>query len=142
MIAPEAAHASQAPPSRFGAFQPAPASPLVQAIFFGRDVKLHHHLYGQRWRDARAQYLSEHPLCECPHCQAGKKKVRPSSVVDHIIPHNGSVELFWDRSNWQALSQWCHDSYKRRLERTGRVLGAHDNGIPVDPNHHWHTQGG
>ena len=32
-----------------------------------------------------------------------------SPTVDHIIPHRGDPELFWDRSNWQALCKNCHD---------------------------------
>jgi 5-methylcytosine-specific restriction protein A len=35
-------------------------------------------------------------------------------VVDHRVPHRGDDHLFWDRSNWQAMSKPCHD------EKTGR----------------------
>jgi 5-methylcytosine-specific restriction protein A len=30
-------------------------------------------------------------------------------VVDHIVPHRGREQLFWDESNWQALCKPCHD---------------------------------
>lgn len=30
-------------------------------------------------------------------------------LVDHIIPHKGDMELFWDRNNWQAMAKECHD---------------------------------
>jgi 5-methylcytosine-specific restriction protein A len=30
-------------------------------------------------------------------------------VVDHIVPHRGREQLFWDESNWQALCKACHD---------------------------------
>jgi 5-methylcytosine-specific restriction protein A len=30
-------------------------------------------------------------------------------VVDHIIPHRGNRELFWDTENWQALCTPCHN---------------------------------
>jgi 5-methylcytosine-specific restriction protein A len=45
--------------------------------------------------------------------------------------------LFWDQSNWQAMAKECHDSYKQRLEKSGRVLGADESGVPIDPRHHW-----
>lgn len=34
---------------------------------------------------------------------------RPTSVVDHIIPHRGDQDLFWSEWNWQALCKHCHD---------------------------------
>jgi 5-methylcytosine-specific restriction protein A len=30
-------------------------------------------------------------------------------VVDHIIPHRGNKELFWNRENWQPLCRPHHD---------------------------------
>jgi len=32
-----------------------------------------------------------------------------ATVVDHIKPHRGDRELFWDQSNWQALCKAHHD---------------------------------
>jgi 5-methylcytosine-specific restriction protein A len=94
-------------------------------------------LYNYRWQQARKVFLVEHPLCECPECDAGRKRVRRAVVVDHKRPHRGDAVLFWDVSNWQALAKACHDSYKQRLEKSGRVLGADESGVPVDPWHHW-----
>lgn len=42
-------------------------------------------------------------------------------IVDHIIPHKGDMELFWDESNWQGLCVSCHSSDKQRLEKSGRT---------------------
>jgi 5-methylcytosine-specific restriction enzyme A len=28
--------------------------------------------------------------------------------VDHITPHKGDRQMFWDRSNWQSLCHRCH----------------------------------
>lgn len=67
------------------------------------------HGYDRAWMKARAAYLRAHPLCECPNCQAGAKRVTKADVVDHIIPHRGDKRLFWDESNWQAMSKQCHD---------------------------------
>lgn len=32
-----------------------------------------------------------------------------ASIVDHIIPHKGDKQLFWDRDNWQPLCKKHHD---------------------------------
>jgi 5-methylcytosine-specific restriction protein A len=45
----------------------------------------------------------------------------PASVVDHIVPHRGDMALFWDRSNWQAMSKLCHD------RKTARENGGFGN---------------
>lgn len=61
--------------------------------------------YDNRWRRTRLRYLTEHPLCvECQ--KVGK--LTPANTVDHIKPHKGDKELFWDESNWQSLCQRCH----------------------------------
>lgn len=67
--------------------------------------------YNSRWNKARKVYLADHPLCaECLRCG----KYTAATVVDHIIPHRGNNELFWDESNWQSLCKRCHD------KKTGR----------------------
>lgn len=61
--------------------------------------------YDHKWRKARKGYLLLNPYCvEC------KKNgdYEPSTVVDHIEPHKGDQELFWNRKNWQALCASCH----------------------------------
>ncbi len=62
--------------------------------------------YDSRWRKARLNFLKAHPLCV--RCQNDGKLVK-ATVVDHIIPHRGNKELFWDTDNWQALCKGCHD---------------------------------
>ena len=62
--------------------------------------------YNSRWRKESKQFLRLHPLCaECFR----NGKATPATVVNHIIPHRGAQELFWDRSNWQPLCKRCHD---------------------------------
>lgn len=62
--------------------------------------------YDARWRKARTAYLKRHPLCaEC--LKSGT--LTPATVVDHIVPHRGNRELFWDEQNWQPLCKECHD---------------------------------
>ena len=68
--------------------------------------------YSHRWQIARRQFLVSHPLCvECER----SGRLTPATVVDHIQPHRGNQELFWDEKNWQPLCKKCHDR-KTRLE--------------------------
>lgn len=74
--------------------------------------------YGSRWRRAREIFLAAHPLCEACLCEG---RTVAATVVDHIRPHRGSPELFWDEDNWQALCKSCHD---RKTVRDGRWGGG------------------
>jgi 5-methylcytosine-specific restriction endonuclease McrA len=38
-------------------------------------------------------------------------------VCDHIKPHRGKEELFWDEGNLQTLCKPCHDSLKQAEEQ-------------------------
>ena len=42
-----------------------------------------------------------------------------SAVVDHIKPHRGDPDLFWDPENLQASSKAYHDKVKQSLEKRG-----------------------
>ena len=65
-------------------------------------------------------------------------KVKAAEVVDHITPHRGDQQLFWDVDNWQSLCKQCHDSHKQSIEKGGDGRqGCAVNGAPLDPNHHW-----
>jgi len=63
--------------------------------------------YTSQWRKARIGYLAKHPLCVT--CQ-DSGIVRAATVVDHVTPHKGNFNLFWDSDNWQALCKQCHDT--------------------------------
>jgi len=88
----------------------------------------------RRWIRERKLFLQDHPLCRM--CM-DHGKVTPATVVDHVIPHRGDDDRFWEKSNWQALCKHCHDSHKQRLETSGRSVGARLDGSPTDPRHHW-----
>lgn len=62
--------------------------------------------YGRKWQNYRKTYLAEHPLCV--HCKK-KGRVMPATVVDHIKPHHGDYDLFWEPGNHQAICKRCHD---------------------------------
>jgi 5-methylcytosine-specific restriction protein A len=64
-------------------------------------------------------------LCQCPDCQEGKIRLTPATVVDHRIPHKGDKQLFWDSTNWQAMSKPCHDRKTAREDGGfGRTPGG------------------
>ena len=72
-------------------------------------------IYTYQWRKASKTFLKDNPLCV--HCER-EGRLTPSMEVDHIIPHNGNMNLFWDKRNWQALCKKCH-STKTALEDGG-----------------------
>lgn len=77
--------------------------------------------YDGRWQKARRAWLARHPLCAC--CEANGY-VQPAEVVDHVVPHKGDRDLFWDSDNWQPLCAWCHNAVKQPIEAAfiaGRV---------------------
>ena len=67
--------------------------------------------YGKRWQQVRKRYLEVHPLCA--ECMKQGLYVKASDV-DHIIPHRGDSDLFWDQSNWQPL---CHRHHSMKTAR-------------------------
>ncbi len=62
--------------------------------------------YNRKWQKASKVFLNTYPLCV--KCKAEGRLVK-ATVVDHIKPHKGNQELFWDKSNWQPLCKHCHD---------------------------------
>jgi len=94
-------------------------------------------LYGGRWQRARCQYLTEHPTCVM--C-AQRGLLTSATVVDHIEPHRGDVDRFWDMDNWQALCAPCHNGLKQSAEKLGYVQGSALDGRPLDPSHPWNRR--
>ena len=77
---------------------------------YRQDQKLrgtaHERGYTKRWARARRRYLNASPLCiEC----ARQGMTTAADVVDHIIPHKGNYDLFWNEDNWQPLCKRHHD---------------------------------
>ena len=63
-------------------------------------------LYNRQWSKVRARFLKEHPLCvKC----FSDGLITAANIVDHIKPHKGDTNLFWDESNYQSLCKPCHD---------------------------------
>lgn len=63
-----------------------------------------------------------------------------ATVVDHVKPHRGDLELFLDRTNLQSLCKPCHDAHKQAQEHNadGVLRGAGHDGRPLDLAHPWH----
>jgi len=80
--------------------------------------------YNSQWRQARLDYLSSNPLCV--HCQS-QGIVKAASVVDHIQPHKGDQDLFWDEANWQALCLSCHNSKTAKKDMGAWVSSTSKN---------------
>lgn len=69
--------------------------------------------YGYAWQKARGEHLYENPLCGM--CEA-IGIVRVATVVDHIDPHRGNQDVFWNRARWQSLCAHHHSADKQRQE--------------------------
>ena len=90
----------------------------------------------QRWRRRSRAFLQANPLCVM--CTAAGR-VTLAQLVDHIVPHKGDEELFWDEANWQPLCAKDHSAAKQAQEKSGRIRGCDADGRPLDPGHHWNT---
>lgn len=69
--------------------------------------------YTYRWQQARDGWLRNHPICV--HCELEGRINRFDLEVDHIIPHKGNMDLFWDvygerypGAGWQTLCSHHH----------------------------------
>jgi 5-methylcytosine-specific restriction enzyme A len=98
-----------------------------------KQAKDYHYLYDTaRWKRLRLQQLQTEPLCR--YCmQAGT--VTEATICDHIEPHKGNHDKFFDTNNYMSLCKRCHDSDKAILERAGRrkaIIG--NDGWPIDLN--------
>lgn len=66
------------------------------------------------WRDLRWSVLVDE-MFTCRRC--GFTGDSPVMVADHIKPHRGNRDLFFDRNNLQCLCKQCHDRDKQKEER-------------------------
>lgn len=94
----------------------------------------HERGYNYQWQKARKLYLQMQPMCVL--CR-DMGILTAATVVDHIKPHRGNRDLFWDQENWQSLCKPCHDGAKQQSEHTGIVRGAGEDGMPTCRNHPW-----
>jgi 5-methylcytosine-specific restriction protein A len=74
--------------------------------------------YTDAWLRYSRNRLRSYPWC-VQHEQLGR--LVPAAVTDHIVPHRGDAQLFWDESNHQSLCKRCHD------RKTAREDGGFGN---------------
>lgn len=72
-------------------------------------------VYNNKWVKLRNKYINEHPYCVL--CWATRKL-----HVDHIVPHNNNMDLFWDYDNLQTLCLSCHTGKTREDEKIYNVF--------------------
>lgn len=82
--------------------------------------------YDRTWRKYRKAFLRKNPLCK--QCEA-EGRITSATVVDHIQDHKGDPDLFWDRSNHQALCKRCHDRKTAEASGFGRKNREGEGGI-------------
>ena len=70
--------------------------------------------YGAKWQRERKKFLEMHPFCV--RCYE-EGHITMATVVDHIIPHRGDPDLFWNRENWQPLCEHHHNAKTMTEER-------------------------
>lgn len=99
------------------------------------------HLYNTaRWKGPngrRARQLQTEPLCRFCKQQG---RVTPATVADHVIPHKGDEDLFWNGELQSLCDQepWrCHSRRKQKIEALGYEPGCDQSGRPRDPAHPW-----
>lgn len=96
--------------------------------------------FSARWRGPqglRTLHLRAHPLC-CM-CEA-RGRVTAAAVVDHIKPHKGDPDLFFDPGNVQSLCSDHHDRTKQIEEKRGYVIGCDADGRPKAKDHPWNRK--
>lgn len=75
----------------------------------------------KRWLDMRQARLklSQWRCEQTGVLLIGRVHAPNSAVLDHIIPHRGDPDLFWDRDNVQIVAKAWHDKEKQKLEHAG-----------------------
>jgi len=86
-----------------------------------------------RWRRKAKNQLNREPLCKL--C-AMLGRDTPGTVADHIEPHHGNADKFWN-GELQSVCAPCHSAVKAMQERHGYSQGCDVNGNPLDPSHPW-----
>lgn len=84
------------------------------------------------WRIGRLQFLEQNPLCE--RCTK-EGHVTAATIVNHRKPHKGSLALFLDWANWEAICAPHHDIDVQSEERLGYSKQIGIDGWPTDPRH-------
>ena len=60
--------------------------------------------YDHLWMKASAEFRYGKMCAQCNLLH----RITPAECTDHIFPHRGNRDLFWNMDNWQALCWKCH----------------------------------
>jgi 5-methylcytosine-specific restriction endonuclease McrA len=74
--------------------------------------------YDSRWDAASRGHRVRDPLCR--YC-ALVGEVKAADLTAHLYPHRGDRVLFWNRTYWVSSCNDCHNGFKQRVERRGRM---------------------
>ena len=98
----------------------------------------HQRGYGNEWDKIR-QYVLQMNLGMCSGCLDNGQYTK-ATQIDHIIPKakGGSDDI----DNLQPLCEPCHKLKTARDKGHKPRLGSDSEGFPVDPTHHWNSNGG
>lgn len=82
--------------------------------------------YTKAWKELRLRTLTRDGfVCQKTGAMLSGRHPEPNSpVVDHIVPHRGDADLFWDENNLQSVTKQWHDSVKSVIERAGDKVAA------------------
>lgn len=75
------------------------------------------------WKTYRFRYLHHNPTCYT--CGA------PSKVLEHVIPHKGNTDLFWNITNIIPLCTKCHNYVTAKFDKLNR---------PVEEKMRWYDK--
>jgi len=68
--------------------------------------------YNYKWQKVSRNFRLAQPACN----ECGVVESLNNMVVDHIVPHRGDMQIFWDPNNWQSLCRTCHNKKTARGE--------------------------
>lgn len=92
--------------------------------------KPHKHLYrSAAWRHLREDQLQDEPFCR--FCREEGRDGVVAEAVDHIVRHNGDLDLFHDPKNLQSLCFSCHNNTKQNMEKGKIVIRYGPDGWPL-----------
>ncbi|MFD1199568.1 HNH endonuclease [Brucella gallinifaecis] len=112
-----------------------------------RDKKRQQEQHWRKWYQTKEWYRLRQKAFTRDHytCQRsgvlciGKGNVPDAPVANHKVPHKGNRELFFNLDNIETVSKQVHDSIIQREEKSGRVIGSSEEGMPIDQSHHWYS---
>jgi 5-methylcytosine-specific restriction enzyme A len=83
-----------------------------------------------RWKRASFKFRRANPWCLS--CFSALGLLTRATIVDHVVPHSGDFEKFWNMENLQPVCGRCHNVVKRELEARWRRSELSDADLRLD----------